>query len=107
MAHAVSLSCSPPHHPSSSLPKSHLGVVDSSASGFYFSKNDPATHLNTSAPSIQVKIANGIKLTSSATTQINHKHIPPATRQGHVMDEFLRTLIEEICPSRGSNSPTV
>ena len=93
MAHAVSLSCSPPHHPSSSLPKSHLGVADSGASGFYFSKNAPVTHLNTSAPRIQVKIANSIKLTSSATAQINHKHFPPATRHGHVMDNFPRTLI--------------
>ncbi len=61
MAHPVSLSCSPPHHPSSSLPKSHLSVADSGASGFYFSKNAPVTHLNTSAPRIQVKIANSIK----------------------------------------------
>ena len=93
MAHPVSLSCSPPHQPSSSLPKSHLGVVDSGASGFYFSKNAPVTHLNTSTPRIQVKIANGIKLTSSATAQINHKHIPPAARHGHVMEDFPRTLI--------------
>ena len=93
MAHAVSLSCSPPHHSSSSLPKSHLGVVDSGASSFYFSKNAPVTHLNTSAPHIQVKIANGIKLTSSATAQINHKHIPPAAHHGHVMDDFPRILI--------------
>ena len=93
MAHAVSLSCSPPHHPSSSLPESHLCDVDSGASGFYFSKNASVTHLNTSAPRIQVKIANGIKLTSSTTAQINHKHIPPATCHGHVMDDFPRTLI--------------
>jgi hypothetical protein len=93
MAHTVSLSCSPPHHPSSSLPKPHLGVVDSGTSGFYFSKNAPVTHLNTSAPCKQVKIANGIKLTSSATAQINNKHIPPAAHHGHVMDNFPRTLI--------------
>jgi hypothetical protein len=93
MAHAVSLSCSPPHHLSSSLPKSHLGVVDSGANSFYFSKNAPVTHLNTSAPHIQVTIANGIKSTSSATAQINNKHIPPAARHGHVMDDFPRTLI--------------
>ncbi len=67
MAHAVSLSCSPPSHPRSSLLKSHIGVVNSGASGFYSSKRAPVTHLNTSAPRIQVKIANGTKLTSSAT----------------------------------------
>ncbi len=93
MAHTVSLSCSPPPHPSSSLPKSHIGVVNSGASSIYFSKNAPITHLNTSAPRIQVKIANGTKLTSSATAQLNHKHIPPAARHGHVMDDFPRTLI--------------
>jgi hypothetical protein len=93
MAHAVSLSCSPSPHPASSLPKSHIGVVDSGASGIYFSKKAPVTHLITSAPRIRVKIANGTKLTSSATAQLNHKPIPPAARHGHVMDNFPRTLI--------------
>ena len=92
--HAVSLSYSPPIHSTSSLPKSHLGVTNSGASGHFFSKNTPIAHLNTSAPCIKVSIANGIKSTSSATTQIKNKHIPPSTRHGHVMDDFPRTLID-------------
>jgi hypothetical protein len=63
MAHAVSLSCSPLSHTCSSLPKSHIGVAHSGASSFYFSKRAPVTHLNTSAPRIQVKIANTLKPT--------------------------------------------
>jgi hypothetical protein len=94
MAHDVSFSYSPPLHPTFPLPKSHLGVANSGASGFYFSKNAPVTHLNTSTPHIQVRIANGIKSTSSAPTQIKNKHIPPAAHHGHAMENFPRTLID-------------
>jgi hypothetical protein len=93
MAHAVSLSCSPPLYSTSSLPKSHLGVANSGASSHIFSKNAPAIHLNTSAPRIKVSIANGIKSTSSVTAQIKNKRIPSAAHHGQVMDDFPRTLI--------------
>jgi hypothetical protein len=93
MAHAVSLSCSPRLHSTSSLPKSHFGVANSGASGFFFSKNAPIAHLNTSIPCIQVRITNGIKSTSSVTAQIKNKLIPSAAHHGHIMYNFPSTFI--------------
>ncbi len=74
-------SCNPTHFPSS-----HTGIANSSASGFYFVPSAPVANLNPKAPSIGVRVANGLPERSVASaTLASVPSLPPAVMQGHVM----------------------
>jgi hypothetical protein len=54
----------PPH-----IPPSHTGIANSGASSFYFASNAPVANYNSLAPTIGVRVANGLpkRLVASAT----------------------------------------
>jgi hypothetical protein len=83
-------SCNPTH-----LPSSHTtGIANSGASGFYFAPSAPVANLNPKAPSIGVRVANGLPERSVASaTLASVPSLPPAAMQGHVMPSFPHTLI--------------
>jgi hypothetical protein len=82
-------SCNPNH-----LPSSHTGIADSSASRIYFSPAAPMANLNPKAPSIGVRVANGLPERSVASaTLASVPSLPSAAMQGHVMPSFPHTLI--------------
>jgi hypothetical protein len=82
-------SCNP-----TNLPSSHTGIADSGASGIYFSPNAPVTNLNSLAPAVGVRVANGLPVTSVASaTLASTPSLPPDAMQGHVMPSFPHTLI--------------
>jgi hypothetical protein len=82
-------SCNP-----TNLPTSHTGIANSGASGIYFVSNAPVANLNPTAPSIGVRMANGLPMRSVASaTLASAPSLPPAAMQGHVMPSFSHTLI--------------
>jgi hypothetical protein len=82
-------SCNP-----TNLPPSHTGIANSSASGIYFASNAPVANLNPMAPSVGVRVANGLPVRSVASaTLASAPSLPPAAMQGHVMPSFSHTLI--------------
>jgi hypothetical protein len=82
-------SCNPTH-----LPSSHTGIADSGASGFYFAPSAPIANLNPKAPSVGVRVANGLPESSVASTTLaSVPSLPPAAMQGHVMPSFPHTII--------------
>jgi hypothetical protein len=93
LAFAATSSCSPPISNPSNLPVNYTGIVDTGASGIYFTKHTLVNHRNTSAPSIHVGTADGTIACSSASTQLKLTNLPPSARQGHVMPSFTRTLV--------------
>ena len=76
------------------VPSSHTGIADSGASGFYFAPSAPVANLNPKAPSVGVRMANGLpeRSVASATLPLV-PFLPPAAMQGHVMPSFPHTLI--------------
>jgi hypothetical protein len=76
------------------LPPTHTGIADSDASGFYFAPGAPVANLNLKAPTVGVRVANGLpeRLVASATLA-SAPSLPPAAMQGHVMPTFPHTLI--------------
>jgi hypothetical protein len=90
-------SCNP-----TNLPTSHTGIAGSGASGIYFASNAPVANLNPTAPSIGVRMANGLPVQSvTSATLASAPSLPPAAMQGHVM---LDILVSSILPlSTGSN----
>ncbi len=84
----------PPSCNLTNLPTSHTGIADSSASGIYFASNAPVANLNPTAPSIGVRVANGLPVQSVASAMLaSAPSLPPAAMQGHVMPSLLHTLI--------------
>jgi hypothetical protein len=82
-------SCNPNH-----LPSSNTGIANSSASGIYFLPAAPMANLNPKAPSVGVRVANGLPERSVASaTLASVPSLPPAAMQGHVMPSFPHTLI--------------
>jgi hypothetical protein len=82
-------SCNPTH-----LPSPHTGIADSGASSFYFLSSAPVSNLNPEAPTICVRVANGLPVKSVASaTLASVPSLPPAAMQGHVMPSFSHTLI--------------
>jgi hypothetical protein len=82
-------SCNP-----TNLPTSHTGIADSGASGNYFASNAPVANLNPTAPSVGVRVANGLPVRSVASaTLASAPSLPPAAMQGHAMPSFPHTLI--------------
>jgi hypothetical protein len=76
------------------LPPSHTGIADSGASGFYFAPGAPVTNLNHKAPTVGVRVANGLPERSVASvTLASAPSLPPAAMQGHVMPTFPHTFI--------------
>ncbi len=82
-------SCNPTH-----LPSYHTGIADSGASSFYFWSSAPVANLNQEAPTVCVRVANGLpeRLVASATLALVPS-LPPAAMKGHIMPSFLHTLI--------------
>jgi hypothetical protein len=76
------------------IPLSHTGIANSGASSFYFAPNGPVPNYNSLAPTIGVRVANGLPkhLVASATLTLASS-LPPATMSGHVMPSFPHTLI--------------
>jgi hypothetical protein len=85
---ATPSSCNPTH-----LTLSHTGIADSRASSFYFLSSAPVANLNPEAPTVCVRVANGLpeRLVASATLALVPS-LPPAAMQGHVMPSFPHTL---------------
>ncbi len=75
-------------------PYSHTGIANSGASGFYFVPSAPVSNLNPQAPTIGIRVANGLpeKSVASATLALVPS-LPPSATQGHVMPSFPSTLI--------------
>ncbi len=84
----------PPKSSSQSLPLSHTGIADSGASGIYFARNAPVSNLNPTAPTVAVRVANGLPVISVASaTLASVSALPLTALQGHVMPSFPHTLI--------------
>jgi hypothetical protein len=76
------------------LPSSHTGIANSGVSGFYFAPGMPVANLDPKAPTIGVRVANGLPEKSVASvTLASAPSLPPASMQGHVMPSFPHTLI--------------
>ncbi len=81
--------CNPTH-----LPSSHTGIADSGASGFYFSPDAPVANLDHKAPTVGVRVANGLPERSVASaTLASAPSLPPSAMRGHVMPSFPHSLI--------------
>ena len=79
----------PPH-----IPPSHTGIADSGASSFYFAPDAPVANYNSLAPTIGVRVANGLPERSVASaTLASASSLPRAAMSGHVMPSFPHTLI--------------
>jgi hypothetical protein len=62
---------------------SHTGIADSGASGIYFASNAPVGNLNLMAPSVGVRVANGLPVRSVASTTLaSAPSLPPTAIQG-------------------------
>ncbi len=55
----------PPH-----IQPSHTGIADSGASSFYFAPNAPVANYNSLAPTIGVRVANGLPKRSVASATL-------------------------------------
>ena len=76
------------------LPPSHTGIADSGASGFYFAPGAPVANLDHQAPTVGVRVANGLPARSVASaTLASAPSLPPSAMTGHVMPSFPHTLI--------------
>jgi hypothetical protein len=79
---------------STHLPLSHTGIANAGASTFYFSSMAPVANLNPEAPTVCVRVANGLPERSVArATLATVPSLPPAAMQGHIMPSFPHTLI--------------
>jgi hypothetical protein len=79
----------PPH-----VPSSYTGIANSGASSFYFAPNAPVANYNSLAPTIGVRVANGLpeRLVASATLALASS-LPRVAMSGHVMPSFPHTNI--------------
>ena len=76
------------------IPISHTGIADSGASGFFFSPDAPVTNRNPHAPTMCVRVANGLPEKSQASaTLASVPSLPAEAMQGHIMPSFPNTLI--------------
>jgi hypothetical protein len=76
------------------LPLDQTGIADSGASSFYFSSSAPVANLNPKAPTVCVRVANGLPERSVVSTTLALvPSLPPTAMQGHVMLSFPHTLI--------------
>jgi hypothetical protein len=81
-------------NPPPNIPPSHTGIANSGASSFYFAPDAPVTNYNPRAPTIGVRVANGLPECSVASTTLAlASSLPQAAMLGHVMPSFLHTLI--------------
>jgi hypothetical protein len=86
---ATPSSCNP-----TNLPTSHMGIANSGASGIYFASNALVANLNPTAPSVGVRVANGLPVRSvTSTTLASAPSLSPVAMQGHVMPYLPHTLI--------------
>jgi hypothetical protein len=82
-----------PTPPPNILP-SHTGIADSGATDFYFAPDAPVTNYNPQAPTVGVRVANGLPERSVASaTLASVPSLPQASMTGHVMPAFPHTLI--------------
>ena len=82
-----------PNPPPTILP-SHTGIANSGASSFYFAPDAPVANYNPLAPTIGVRVANGLPERSVASaTFASASSLPQAAMLGHVMPSFPHTLI--------------
>ncbi len=80
--------------PPSTFPHQHMGIADSSFSGFYFSCGIPVANYNPNAPTVGVTVANGChKCSVVSGTLASISMLPPTTILGHVMPSFSHALI--------------
>ncbi len=87
------LSTTPACNPTK-LPSSHTGNANSGASGFYFAPGATVSNFNLRAPTIGVRVANGLFERSVASmTLASARSLSPVEMQGHVMLSFPHTLI--------------
>ena len=76
------------------LHPSRTGIADSGASGFFFAPDAPVSNRNHKAPTIGVRVANGLPEQSAASATLSSvPSLPAEAMQGHVMPSFPNTLI--------------
>ena len=76
------------------LHPSQTGIADSGASGFFFAPDAPVTNRNPHAPTMCVRVANGIPEKSVASATLSSvPSLPAEAMQGHVMPSVPNTLI--------------
>ena len=81
-------------NPPPNIPLNHTGIADSGASSFYFAPDAPVANYNPLAPTIGVRVANGLPESSVASaTLASASSLPQAAMSGHVMPSFPHTLI--------------
>ncbi len=91
--YCFALSTIPASNPTQ-LPRSHTGIADSGASGFYFAPGVPVSNLYHKAPTVGVRVVNGLPERSVASANLaSAPSLPPAAMQGHVMPTFPHALI--------------
>ena len=66
-------------------------IVDSGASGWYFTPDPPVLNVNKTAATIRVGIATGQEQTSEASCELPLPHLPPGLF-GHIMSGFTHNL---------------
>jgi hypothetical protein len=76
------------------LPAHHTGIAGSGFNGHCFALDNPVANSNPQAPTVGVHVVNGRPkhLMASATLALGTT-LPPAALWGHVMPNFLHTLI--------------
>jgi hypothetical protein len=81
-------------NPPPTLPAHHTGIANSGSNGHYFAPDAPVANYNPQAPTIGVRVANYCPkcLVASATVS-SATALPPVASLGHVMPNFLHTLI--------------
>ena len=76
---------------STKLAKQDTAVVDSGASGWYFTTDAPVSNVNKTAATIRVGIATGQAKTSEASCELPIPDLPPGLF-GHIMSGFAHNL---------------
>jgi hypothetical protein len=90
--HALLIESAPT--PPSTFPHQHMGIADSSSSGFYFSCSTPIANYNPRAPTVGIMVASRcLEHSIASATLASISALPPATMSGHVMPSFPHTLI--------------
>ena len=75
--------------------KTHSAIVDSGASGYFFTNDAPKNNVDPTSPLIRVGTASGQPMTSTSTYDLDISQIPsefPTT--GHGMTGFQENLVD-------------
>jgi hypothetical protein len=81
-------------NPTQFPPDNDTGISDSGLTGFYFCLDAPVSKYDATAPTIEVKVANGTPVQSIAIAELaSVPNLPASSQVGHVMPGFPHSLI--------------